>query len=118
VVEANPSLLNRPTLLLYDCDTNKPPEHFGKIWISSLPKITEGTKAKKGIENLLPSILFESRFYNEKITEGDYGEQKCIASFNKTAFCEWICNERKNKADFIYFDKLVDIIKKFIAEST
>ncbi|MEL4897809.1 hypothetical protein, partial [Crocosphaera sp. Alani8] len=68
-------------------------------------------KAKKGIENLIPNELFTKDFYTKKTVEGDYGEEKEIENFEKTDFCKWICEERRNANDFIHFEEIVDILK-------
>ena len=44
IYEANPSLFHRPILLLYDCDTQKPNEQVGKLWVRSIPHNAENTK--------------------------------------------------------------------------
>lgn len=113
VFVANPELLNRKLLLLYDCDTNKPPEDIENLRVRQIPK-QQNAKAKKGIENLLPNELFESRFYQMKQSIGDYGEAKQIQEFKKMEFCTWICEDRKNVDDFINFDVVVNILKDFL----
>ena len=111
--EANSSLFHRPILLLYDCDTRKPDEQIGKLWVRSIPKNTENTKVKKGIENLFSGSLFEEQFYKTEVKEGDYGERNTITEFRKKEFCQWTCEERKNPADFVNFGVIVDILKDF-----
>ena len=111
--EANSSLFHRPILLLYDCDTRKPDEQIGKLWVRSIPKNTENTKVKKGIENLFSESLFEEQFYKTEVKEGDYGERNTITEFRKKEFCQWTCEERKNPADFVNFGVIVDILKDF-----
>jgi len=59
VLEANPGLTNRKVLLLYDCDTNKPPSDVGLLKERTIPRNIENTIATEGIENLLPPSLFE-----------------------------------------------------------
>ena len=74
---ANPSLFHRPILLLYDCDTQKPNEQVGKLWVRSIPRNTENTKVKVGIENLFPADLFQDCFYSEVSTkDGVYCHRK------------------------------------------
>ena len=62
IYEANPSLFHRPILLLYDCDTQKPNEQVGKLWVRSIPYNAENTKVEIGIENLFPADLFQDCF--------------------------------------------------------
>ncbi len=112
--EANLTLYHRPILLLYDCDTQKPPEQIGKLWVRSIPKNAENTKVTKGIENLFPKVLFKDEFYSSKIEIGDYGEKKTIEDFKKKEFCDWIC-ENGSDVDFAKFDSVVNILREFIA---
>ncbi len=61
-------------LLLYDCDSNKPPEDANLLSVRAIPKNDENGTIRKGIENLLPQSLFERRFYTSKTIPGDQGE--------------------------------------------
>ena len=106
--EANSSLYHRPILLLYDCDTQKPPEQIGELWVRSIPKNAENTKIKKGIENLLPEVLFKEDFYSESPTD-DGGYAKHL---DKPQFCDWVC-ENGNEVDFAKFDSVVQVLKEF-----
>lgn len=109
---ANPSLFHRPILLLYDCDTQKPNEQIGELWVRSIPKNAENTKVKKGIENLLPEILFKEDFYSESPTDdGGYAKR-----LDKSKFCDWVC-ENGSDVGFAKFDCIVQILKEFF-EST
>jgi len=108
IYEANPSLFHRPILLLYDCDTQKPPEQIEELWVRSIRKNAENTKVKKGIENLFPTVLFEGQFYCESPTD-DGGSAKYL---DKPKFCNWIC-ENGSDADFAKFDSVVQILKEF-----
>ena len=109
IYEANPSLFHRPILLLYDCDTQKPPDQIGKLWVQSIQQNTENTKVKKGIENLFPENLFEERFYCVSPTD-DGGYAKHL---DKSQFCDWIC-ENGSDVDFAKFDRVVEILKGFV----
>ena len=109
IYEANPSLFHRPILLLYDCDTQKPPDQIEKLWVRSIQQNTENTKVKKGIENLFPEDLFEERFYSESPTD-DGGYAKHL---DKSQFCDWIC-ENGSDVDFAKFDRVVEILKEFV----
>ena len=107
--EANPSLFHRPILLLYDCDTQKPNEQIGKLWVRSIPKNAENTKVKKGIENLFSEALFKEDFYCESPTD-DGGSAKYL---DKPKFCGWIC-ENEGAIDYAKFDSVVQILKEFV----
>ena len=107
--EANSSLFHRPILLLYDCDTQKPNEQIGELWVRSIPKNAENIKVTKGIENLLPEVLFKEDFYSESPTDdGGYAKR-----LDKSKFCDWIC-ENGNDVDFAKFDSVVQILKEFV----
>ncbi len=105
------SLINQPMLLLYDWDSGKPDEQIEKLWVRSIPKNPDDDK--EGIENLLPTDLFEDRFYDNKIKKGIHGRNKVDPKFKKVEFCQWICEERKDPADFEEFKKVVEILKQF-----
>ena len=110
VYEANSSLFHRSILLLYDCDTQKPEEQVEQLMVRLIPRNTENTKVKNGIENLFPIDLFEDCFYRESPTN-DGGSNKRL---DKSNFCNWICETRKNAEDFAKFDKIVEIFEEFI----
>ena len=109
--EVHPSLLHRPILLLYDCDTKKRDEQVNQLWVRSIPSNTENTEVTKGIENLFPANLFEDHFYRKSSPKGDGGY---LMELRKSKFCNWICEERKNADDFAKFDRIVEILEKFI----
>jgi hypothetical protein len=125
---ANPSIISgKKIMLLYDFDANKPDENFEHFCIRSVPENKENVIAKKGIENLLPSGLFEGnsypggrdifdkRFYPEKVIPTEYGRQKIIPEFNKKEFCKYVCQERLQSDDFRYFESVIGIFKEFLA---
>ena len=108
IYEANSSLFHRPILLLYDCDTQKPGEQIGKLWVRSIRYNTGNTKVKIGIENLFPADLFLDCFYPEVPTK-DGGYTK---SLDKNKFSDWICANR-NAENFANFDEIVNILGEF-----
>ena len=109
IYEANPSLFHRPILLLYDCDTQKPNEQIGELWVRSIPHNAENTKVKVGIENLFPADLFQDCFYPEVPTK-DGGS---ATHLDKPKFCDSIC-ENGSDVDFAKFDSVVQILKEFV----
>jgi AAA domain, putative AbiEii toxin, Type IV TA system len=62
-LENNQTHFSRSVLFLYDCDTKKKAESIGRLLIRTVPETSERSRAIKGIENLLPTELFEDRFY-------------------------------------------------------
>ena len=116
VCEANPQLVTRPVILLYDSDTKKAAEDIGRLHIRCLPANPKNTVVRKGIENLLSQdLLTDRRFYKSATTVGDYGEQRTIESFDKMAFCRWVCRERKDPADFAEFAPILDLLSSTLA---
>lgn len=110
--KANPSLLHRPILLLYDPDTNKQNEEVNQLWVRLIPRNDENTKVKNGIENLFSADLFQNCFYHIVSTRNDGGD---VTGLDKSKFCNWICAERRNANDFEKFDNIVEILEQFIA---
>ena len=108
IYEANTSLYHRPILLLYDCDTQKPNEQVGKLWVRSIPYNAENTKVEIGIENLFLADLFQDCFYPEVPTK-DGGSAKHL---NKPKFCDWIC-EQQTADHFAKFNCVVEILREF-----
>ena len=113
IIELHPELIQRSVLLLYDSDASKPCTKEGHLILKSIPKNKENTRVKRGIENLFNSDLFTEQFYNEKIEESEYGEQKKIQSFKKTEFCKWICNNKKDRETFSKFSDIIDFLDEF-----
>ena len=115
VIEGHPDLLKQRVLLLYDCDSRKPPEDLGKLFIRAIPNNEGNTKVCIGIENLLPPELFEDSFYERKnLAPSKYGEEKTVWEFRKTDFCNWLCEERRNPDDFQGFRVVVEILQQFL----
>ena len=112
--EAKPSLIPLPVLLLYDRDAKKTTKvREGPLWIYLIPHNPENKKVCKGIENLFPEILFENRFYQKRPLKNGYGGN--FDEFDKPAFCNWICDDRKDSADFEKFDSVIEILEEFSA---
>ena len=109
VYEANSSLFHRPILLLYDCDTQKPKDQVEQLWVRSIPPNNENTEVTNGIENLFSEDFFKDCFYCKSSgKDGGY-----TMYLDKTKFCNWICEERKNPDDFEKFDSIVQILEEF-----
>ena len=111
VYESKSSLFHRPILLLYDCDTQKPSEQVEQLWVRSIPRNDENIKVKNGIENLFSANLFQNCFYHTVSTRDDGGD---VTGLDKSKFCNWICEERKNADDFEKFNRIVEILEEFI----
>ena len=110
--EANPKLLSRKTLLLYDGDTNKPKEDMENLSIRSLTLVAD-KKAKKGIENLLSDKVFTDEFYVTNELSDSYGGETKTRKLNKTQLCESVC-QNKNLEDFEHFNQVLDVINEWL----
>jgi hypothetical protein len=111
----NQNRFSQGVLLLYDCDTKKPPGNVGSLSIRCIPENTTNTKVNKGIENLLPVELFKDDFYNVKTKDTGDGGESTTKTLNKKIFCEWVC-QRAEKEDFIQFEALlVPILREFLS---
>ena len=117
VLLSNPKFLTRKVLLIYDCDTDKSNEDHELLKIRKIPQ-QKNRKVKKGIENLFPDHLFTEEFYLPKTKYGDYGEENQIQEFQKMKFCKWICEQRKQADDFVYFKIIIDFIKDCLGTVT
>jgi hypothetical protein len=123
ILEANPGLTNRKVLLLYDCDTNRPNSDVGLLKERTIPRNHANTTAKSGIENLLPSSLFEEgllqRFIFEREQPRGFIVSNTIREFDKTRFCDYVCDDRKDAEDFQRFSAVIQIFEEFLdAEPT
>lgn len=114
MLTANPDLSFRRVLLIYDCDAGKASVESGRVRKWSIPRNEQNVIANRGIENLLPSTLFEKRFYSRREVTGDYGASRIIEEFNKTAFCSWVCDERRQSTDFENFCVVIDMLDQLI----
>lgn len=112
--EANPGLLSRRLLLLYDCDAKKPNEDIGLLSVRTIPFNNQNTMIRKGIENLFPESVFDRSFYKQRESIGDYGERNIFEEFSKKDFVQVICHERRNPVDFASFQVVADIIREFL----
>lgn len=114
-LETNQIHFTRKELLLYDCETRKQKEKVGSIFTRCIPENTDNITSKKGIENLFPVELFEDRFEEDIPKISDYGKKYTIPKFNKMKFCEYICQKRREKDDFLKFEELlIPIIEEFL----
>lgn len=88
---------------------------MGSLSIRCIPQNTTNTKAKKGIENLLPVKLFEEVFYDTTPKDTGDGGEIITKKLNKKKFCEAVC-QRAEKEDFIQFEALlVPILREFLS---
>jgi len=123
-VLSNPKTINKPVILLYDSDTNKPEESFieSKLYVRTMPKNVKNGLFKIGVENLLylqDDFRKESYFdVKEFMMEDPYcgGSIGTKKELNKVRLCKDICDNYNNKADYLknmieYLRKLKDEIQ-------
>jgi len=117
-LEHNHQRFNRRVLLLYDNDTGKPADGSGALVQRAIPRNPGNNRVPSGIENLLPETLFEDKFYLIQEKPRPDGGSTVIKSLKKEEFCRWVCEERKNAADFAAFEThLVPILREFVVGS-
>ena len=92
-------MINKPIVLLYDCDTKKHDQDYTDclLHIRKIPINEQNTRYKRGVENLLnlesdfdyPAYFVETE--SEQIDE--YGASTKVAKqkLNKTKLCHDIC---------------------------
>jgi hypothetical protein len=115
-LEHNQGKFSRLVLLLYDCDTKKADENVGCLSIRCLRENPQNMEVTKGIENLLPVELFEDRFYQQRTEKTGYGKDKIIPELRKKDLCEWVCQQRRERSDFLQFEALlVPVLQEFLS---
>lgn len=114
--KANPIMLqNAKVYLLYDCDTNKPEEQEGNLYIGAMTRNTASTNYKIGVENLLqlPADFDYGRFYNTVKTTDDYGANKTIQELDKTSLAQYITSMPNDELEGILINLKTEIEKVF-----
>jgi hypothetical protein len=108
-LKLNPSFLSTQTILLYDADARKPAERVGNLIIMSLPDNPNNQRANGGVEVLLPDAVFEDRFYRET-TRLSGTTQSTKRELAKMDLCAFVCQERRDVADFELFRSTLDAV--------
>lgn len=112
MLRSNQKLTNRPVLLLHDCETNKPAEDVGRVYVRSIPKNEASTKAKRGIENLLPDCCFTDDVYDTNTKEDEYGAVSRISTLAKVKLCDKICAPDTSDEIFEKFSTVLEIVEQ------
>jgi predicted ATPase len=113
---ANPQEVKNKIVLLYDNDTNKPEEDFEDLFIRRMRKNNENTTYKIGVENLLKIDFDVQRFYKENIQTDNYGAKSTICKLDKTALCNYICNDLDKKTQKEILKNVINEIKRISLE--
>jgi hypothetical protein len=112
MLRSNPNLTNRPVLLLYDCETGKPAEDFGNLYVRAIPKNDDAKIAHDGIENLLPDHVFSKDMYDTQKNAKPYGGSATIKELNKVRLCDSLCAPETTAEIFSNFLVVFEIINK------
>jgi hypothetical protein len=113
VLRANPALLNRRIMLLYDSDAKKANADYEKIFVRSVPTNPNNNKVKAGIENLLDESVFRSEDYKTTKRLKDNGDIDSHTSIRKADLCRRICSLGL-QSDFLGFVPVLDLIEEFV----
>lgn len=91
---ANKFMLKTPTILLYDCDTNKPDTDNAPLFVRTMTYNSSNNQYRRGVENLLalPNNFDYDKFYSTNEKADEYGAVSIHKSLNKTKLCDHICN--------------------------
>lgn len=91
---ANKFMLKTPTILLYDCDTNKPDTDNAPLFVRTMTYNSSNNQYRRGVENLLalPNNFDYDNFYSTNEKADEYGAVSIRKSLNKTKLCDHICN--------------------------
>jgi len=98
--KANPHMLHfSKVYLLYDCDTQKPFEREGNLFIGAMTKNEQYTAYKIGVENLLdlPNNFDYNKFYKTNTKTDDYGAVSKIVNLDKNSLAEYVTNLPKEQ---------------------
>lgn len=111
---ANPKMLHRKVILLYDNDTNKQEETYPKLYIRSMAKSKGTTVMSKGVESLLTlqSGFDLAPFYSQRPKTGDYGEAINIPTFEKQKLCDHICDNLPETEQRVILSAIAEEIMK------
>ena len=108
----NPQFQSRKILLLYDPETNKPSQDMEHLYVRTLPSNPAATR-KSGIENLLPTDVFEERFFEEKlISSGD--DKGTMRVLQKSMLCDHLCKTKRDVKDFEAFRTTLEDIQRIL----
>jgi len=116
-LSAKPGLVKRPILLLYDNDANKAGENNSLLYIRGIPKNHGNSTIEAGIENLLPSTVITDDMFDIKENKKANGTKTTVASLNKMRLCNYLCNEKRDKQDFMLFGEVLDMVEEVFNNS-
>lgn len=109
-LRANPGIVGRPVLLLYDNDAQKPSLDEGLLHVRSIPTNLGNKRVEVGIENLLPEEVFAEAMFETKVTKKPNGSTTTNHTLRKAALCEQLCGKLRDPAVFAGFGAVFDMI--------
>lgn len=117
LLRANPELVKREVLLLYDSDSNKAPEDFGRVHVRSLPANSENKLIQAGIENLLPESVITEDMFNKTDRLKPNGTRTTTATLDKMRLCRHLCADAGEAAIFSGFAEALDVIEEVVRQA-
>ncbi|WP_197460634.1 AAA family ATPase [Acetobacter tropicalis] len=113
VLKANPDLINRRVLLLYDNDSKTPDQDYDGFSVRTLPINDKNTIVTAGIENLLPEECLTSDFYQTRETKKANGDVTLTKTIRKADLCSEVCRNG-SVTQFAAFTSALEIIENFL----
>lgn len=113
VIRANPKLINRRIMLLYDNDAQNVDEDYGMVSVRRMPTNEANTRISVGIENLLSQASITDQDYQSKETVKPKGDLITHKSLRKQELCNRMCQSGTVK-DFEAFTKVLDVIDNYL----
>lgn len=106
---------------LFDCDTKRQECEKNNVYTKVIPYYENSKKMKKGIENALVLDRVDmTPFYEEKIKEGDYGDNNTIVEFKKMECCRAICSMdvEVQKDVFLNLKNVIEVLLSVYEDET
>ena len=118
-------ILPQQVLLLFDCDTERPPGDKGKLLQRTIP-LLEASPVKNGIENLFSKSTLEMARQHKPAffrTEEEHSgtdedgqpitipEKWAVNDGEKTNLCDWLC-KNGTPQDFQHFKSVFELIEE------
>jgi hypothetical protein len=113
ILSNNPSILQSHTVLLFDCDVNEQEFDQDLLHARVLEQNTANNLCDKGVENLLPAEVFEDNFFQTS-TVKDGANQTTKRVLNKTALCDYLCDQKRSAQDFEGFRPSLEMLTAIV----
>jgi hypothetical protein len=115
-LKANPELVKRNVLFLFDNDVNKKSERYLTIHVKSMHTNSANSVVESGIENLLSESCIENIFFDEKTTKKKGGGSTTTRTLNKMKLCKHLCDHPESN-NFEQFNIIFDGIKSILVKN-